>query len=238
MAPVPATNDARLTTRALLGAVLAGVTAVALAGCGSASVGELPPAAAPDTSPRAAEAIAGRVIAPDDKPLGADLDVDTTSSTFRDGSLTATVHARARTLTITDTATGKVVATKPAGVGPTHVACYPTGPCYVVDTEGDALLVFRVGEGGRDLRLSRRVYVAGAPYGIALDAERSRLWVTLTARNEVVELPSHGRPHILQRLATLQQPDAVAVDETSGDVLIAPPDRSQLQLIPDPTSGD
>jgi DNA-binding beta-propeller fold protein YncE len=160
-----------------------------------------------------------------------------TRQRFRDGALEAVLDPRARTLAILDTATGEQRAHLTVGVGPTQLACAPQGPCFVVDTQGDALLVVRVGTGGRDTSLTRRVYLAGAPYAIALDPERRRLWITLTARNELVELGAHGRPHVLARHPTIQQPDAVAVDPSSGDVTITAPDGSR-QRIRDPASAD
>lgn len=159
-------------------------------------------------------------------------------TSLRGGSLLAIVSVRERVLEIFDARTLERRAVAPAGVGPTHVVCSPEGPCFVTDTQGDALLVFRVGAEGRSLRLSRRVYTAGAPYGIAIDPERGRLWVTLTARNELVELGAHGRPHILQRLPTVRQADTVGVDPSTGDVVVTGRRYGQLQVLRDPASPD
>ena len=61
----------------------------------------------------------------------------------------------------------------------------------MVDTAGDGLLVFETR--GR-LRVRRRYPLLGAPYGAASDLRNGRLWVTLTARNQLVELAtSAGR---------------------------------------------
>ena len=158
-------------------------------------------------------------------------------TSLRDGKLIAVVSVRERVLELFDAVTLRRLAVAPAGVGPTHVVCAPTGPCFVADTEGDAVLVFRVGADG-SLRLTRRVYVAGAPYGIAIDPERRRLWVTLTARNELVELPAHRRPHIIQRLPTVRQPDTVAVDTSTGDVAVTGRTNGVLQVLRDPASPD
>lgn len=157
---------------------------------------------------------------------------------LRDGSLLTVVSVRERVVELFDARTLERRASVPAGVGPTHVVCAPSGPCFVADTDGDALLVLRVGADGRSLRLSRRVYLDGAPYGIAIDPERGRLWVTLTARNELVELGAHGRPHILQRLKTVQQPDTVAVDTSTGDVVVTGRAHGELQILRDPASPD
>ncbi len=158
-------------------------------------------------------------------------------TSLRDGKLIAVVSMRERVLEIFDATTLKRLAVASAGVGPTHVVCGPTGPCFVADTDGDALLVFRVGEDG-SLRLTRRVYVAGAPYGMAIDPERRRLWITLTARNELVELPAHRRPHIIQRLGAVRQANAVAVDSSTGDVAVTGQADGVLQLLRNPASPD
>lgn len=356
----PATNDARITRRRLVAPLLA-VTAFALAGCGSATIGDLPPAAEPAAGPELTREPAGVTVqvggmpegvvvdprthlaavalrdpdrlrimrlAPEGEPAGATfvrdvplpgaprhlslrstprgtqvlvpaetgrraLVVDLPSgeiaetiptgdhphdlsaitgdrlaigdergntltvsrpdgsvertvgvatqpggvTSLRDGSLLAVVSVRERVIEIFDARTLKRLGIAPAGVGPTHVVCAPQGPCFVADTQGDALLVFRVADDG-SLRLSRRVFLDGAPYGIAIDPERNRLWVTLTARNELVELAAHGRPHILQRLPTARQADTVAVDTSTGDVVTTGRRNGLLQILRDPASPD
>ena len=77
-----------------------------------------------------------------------------------------------------------------AGVGPTR-ALSDGRWLWVLDTRGDALLVYRVRPA---LELARRVYLPGGPVALALDPVKHRLWVTLAETNEVVELPAHGRP--------------------------------------------
>ncbi len=63
---------------------------------------------------------------------------------------------------------------------------------------------------------------AGAPYGITIDAGRKRLWVTLTARNQLVEYDISGRlPERLATFPTVQQPNSVVVDATTGMVFVA-----------------
>jgi hypothetical protein len=144
---------------------------LACAACGSAPERDLPPPAAgapPTVSARAAD------------------------------SLTAVLDTRARRLDLRD-AGGRTVAHAAAGVGPTGLACLVRGRwCWVVDTRGEALLVFRVGD--RDVELTRRLYLPGDPQGISVDRARGRLRVTLTARHEVVELLAHGRPHVVARI--------------------------------------
>ncbi len=140
------------------------LAALALAGCGSAPASELPPAEGP---PQRAALDDGRV---------------------------AVLAPRERVLALVDARSGRRLATAPAGVGPTHVACL--GVCWVADTRGDALLVYRLESG---LRLVRRLYLAGGPRQIAVDRRRRRLEVALSSGG-AVELPAHGRPHVLRRL--------------------------------------
>jgi DNA-binding beta-propeller fold protein YncE len=151
-------------------------------------------------------------------------------TTVDGGRLIAVVSVRERVLELYDARTLRRVARESAGVGPTHVACQADGGwCWVLDTQGDALLVFRV-DGDR-LELTRRLFLPGGPYGIAVDPGRLRLWVTLPARNEVVELPAHGRPHVVARHPTVRQPDSVAVDTSTGQAAVTGRTDGVLQLV-------
>jgi DNA-binding beta-propeller fold protein YncE len=136
---------------------------------------------------------------------------------LKGGAQVAVVSVRERRLELYDTRTLRRIGRAPAGIGPTHVACLDRGPCYVADTRGNALLVYSVGAG---IEPTRRYALPGGPYGIALDRARRRLFVTLPARNELVELVAHGRPHVVRRWPTVRQPDSVAVDERTGDVFV------------------
>jgi hypothetical protein len=142
-----------------------------LAGCGSAAVEELPAPAGPS---RAVNHLAdGRSVV---------------------------LLGRQRVVELRD-ARGRRVGRAPAGVGPTHVACLDRGAtawCYVTDTRGQALLVFAVRSG---IEARRRLYLPGDPGAMTVDRRRGRLLVTLDARHELVELPAHGRPHVLHRRA-------------------------------------
>jgi hypothetical protein len=197
--------------RSLSSAIVLG----ALAGCGSAPVHELPPAAGPPPSPALTRAPAGVV-----SPLRAGDEGVTAApaaTTLDGGRRVAVVAPRARRLEVYVGGTRRRVGQAPAGLGPTHVACLDRGPCYVTDTRGDALLVYAVADG---VRPTRRYRLAGGPYGLALDRVRRRLFVTLPGRNELVELIAHGRPHVLRRWPTVRQPDSVAVDDRTGHVVV------------------
>jgi sugar lactone lactonase YvrE len=145
----------------------------------------------------------------------------------------ALVAVKERVVALYDARRLRRVGDAPAGVGPTHLVGDGSFRLFVVDTQGNALLVYHLEP---RLELVRRVHLAGRPYGIAIDRRRERLWITLTARNEVVELPAHGRPHILRRFPTVRQPNTVTVDEATGRVFVASRSDGTLQLL-DPPPG-
>ena len=145
--------------------------AVAIAGCGSLSDDELPPPAGP-ASPVPATADSGRLL--------------------------VALDGRERVLEVFDARTRRRLGSASVGLGPTRVACLRRDLwCWVVDTRGEALLVFRIGHG--DPELTRRLSLPGRPDALKIDRRRGRLLVRLSARNEVVELPAHGRPHVVAR---------------------------------------
>ena len=126
-------------------------------------------------------------------------------------------------LEVLDARTRRPLGRAPAGAGPTHVVAGEGGLAYVVDTAGGGLLVFETR--GR-VRIRRRYPLPGAPYAAASDLRRGRLWVTLTARNQLVELATSARPHRLNVFPTVRGPNAVAVDP-AGRVFVTG-DRVQL----------
>jgi hypothetical protein len=195
----------------------AGLALLLLAGCGSAPVRDLPTAAQPPVSPPLTAEPAGTTVMGEVQP--------SPPATIDGGRTLVRVLARERVLELFDARTGNRSARAPAGVGPTHVACLRLAWCYVTDTQGDALLVFRR---AARLELVRRYYLAGGPYALALDRRRRVLYVTLPGRNELVQLPAHGRPHVLRRWPTVRQPDALAVDEVSGRVTVTGDAASQI----------
>jgi DNA-binding beta-propeller fold protein YncE len=139
----------------------------------------------------------------------------------------AVVSGRERLVELYDPHSLQRIAGAPAGAGPTHVVA-ERDRLYVADTRGGALLIFRTRP---KLVLAARVDLPGSPYGMAIDPIRRRLWITLTARNEVVALPTHGRPRVALRLPSVRQPDAVAVDAALGIVAVAGASAGVLQLI-------
>jgi len=133
------------------------------------------------------------------------------------------VGVRERALQLYDARTLRTAGTVDVGIGPTHLVGAGER-FFVVDTRGDALIEVRV----NPPRVHRRTQLEGAPYGIALDTERRRYWVTLTAANRVVELTDHRE---LRSFPTVRQPNSVAVDPISGRVFVASRKDGTLQLI-------
>jgi DNA-binding beta-propeller fold protein YncE len=144
------------------------------------------------------------------------------------GRAVAVVSVRERVLEVYDSETLELIGRAPAGAGPTHVVDGEGGLAYVIDTAGDGLLVF---ETRGELRILRRYPLLGAPYGAASDLRNGRLWVTLTARNELVELATGARPHRLASYPTVRQPNTVAVDPSSGRVFVTGKVDGVLQLL-------
>ncbi|MCP9488379.1 MAG: hypothetical protein MSC31_00710 [Solirubrobacteraceae bacterium MAG38_C4-C5] len=115
-----------------------------------------------------------------------------------------------------------------AGLGPTHVVRDDEGRLFVTDTRGDAVLVY---ETQPRLKFVGRLELPGSPYGIAIDRERGRVWVTLTGRNEVVELNAADVPQVLRRFPTVRQPNTLAVTPGGGRLFIASRTDGTLQLL-------
>jgi sugar lactone lactonase YvrE len=153
-----------------------------------------------------------------------------------DGAVVMVVGVRGRQVEAY-AADGRPLGTAPAGTGPTHVRAGPGGLFYVADTEGNAILIFRVTAGG-----PRQAGAAptgpGTPYGIAVDARRGLVYVTLTAANRLESFRIDGAALVPARSwPTVRQPNDVAVDEATGRVFVAGRDDGQLQLIDPGTPG-
>ncbi len=126
---------------------------------------------------------------------------------------------------------GSSLGRTPCGVGPTHVRAGPDNLFYVADTQGEALLVFEVRPDGP--HQIAKVAAKGAPYGLAIDSTRRIAYVTLTATNRVQAFRLDGRtPKANRSWPTIRQPVDVAVDPTTGRVVVAGGAAdSALQLI-------
>jgi DNA-binding beta-propeller fold protein YncE len=150
-----------------------------------------------------------------------------------DGRWIALVAVSARVLRVYDARTLKPLGSAPAGVGPSHIVA-AGDTAYVADTQGDRVLVFRIGAHPHLIATAR---APGTPYGLAIDPRRHRLWVTLTATNEIAEYSLAGpRPNRVATYATVRQPNSVAVEPQSGDVFVAGRADGKLQRI-EPAAG-
>ncbi|WP_033429383.1 YncE family protein [Saccharothrix syringae] len=115
-----------------------------------------------------------------------------------------------------------------AGEGATNAVADRFGRVFVVDTRGGELLAFSA----NPLIMRLRYPLPGGPYGLAYDAARDLLWVTLTERNEVVGFDvSGGEPVERHRYATVRQPDSVAVDPDGGRVFVVSGYGRGMQVI-------
>ena len=141
----------------------------------------------------------------------------------------AVISVRAYTVTLLDQRTLRGSSSQFAGSGPTHAVADDDDRIYVTDTRGNALSVFSTRP--RLKFIARVPLPGGAPLGIAADASRDRVWVTLTATNELVEVEASGRPRRLRTFPTVRQPNSVAVDERTGRVAVASDADDALQLI-------
>jgi DNA-binding beta-propeller fold protein YncE len=136
------------------------------------------------------------------------------------------IGVRERALEVFDARSLSFAGKISVGLGPTHVVG-AGGRFFVVDTRGNGLLEIKLDP----LRVHRRTHLDGAPYGIALDRNRRRYWVTLTARNEVAELTDRRR---LRVFPTVRQPNSVAVDPVSGRIFVASRKDGTLQFFDPP----
>ncbi len=145
------------------------------------------------------------------------------------GDLVGLVDVRENTLTIYDAQRLARVAELPAGAGPTHVVADKRGHLAVTDTRGNAVLLYELSPTPRQIG---RVDLPGTPYGIAYDPVRDRLWVTLTALNEVIGLNLNAStPIAATPIPTVRQPNTVAVDSTTGRLFVTGTDEGVLEII-------
>jgi hypothetical protein len=114
-----------------------------------------------------------------------------------------------------------------AGEGATTMVVDPLGRILVADTRGQSLLVF----GTDPLLLRQQSPVRGAPYGIA--GSRGLAWVSETATNSVVGYDlATGIPVEKVRYRTVQQPNSLIFDDTTGTLYVVSGAGAGVQVIP------
>jgi hypothetical protein len=113
-----------------------------------------------------------------------------------------------------------------AGEGATTLAADPQGRVLVADTRGGQLLVY-----GVDPLILRQAYpVREAPYGLAGSGELA--WVSQTESNIVIGYDlSTGIPVEKVRYPTVQQPNSLAFDESSGTLYVVSGSGAGVQVI-------
>jgi YD repeat-containing protein len=149
------------------------------------------------------------------------------------GKYAAVADVQGNGVWVYDGTTRQQVAQAPVGVKLTHAVGLSADLAAFADTDGGAVLIDHI-----DPQITQvaKVDAPGNPYGLAYDAQRRRLFVTLTASNvlRVIDLADPSRPRILGGVPTVQQPNSVAVDPRSGAVLVTgshPDGNSSLQII-------
>ena len=100
------------------------------------------------------------------------------------------------------------------------------GRVLVTDTRGEELLVF----GTDPLMLRQRYPVREAPYGVTGSPRLA--WVSQTASNSVIGYDlSTGIPVEKVRYPTVQQPNILAYDDTSGALYVVSGSGAGVQII-------
>ncbi|WP_327010754.1 hypothetical protein OHA72_27855 [Dactylosporangium sp. NBC_01737] len=156
------------------------------------------------------------------------------------GDLLAVLDPSQTSLTVYDAASGTRKEGLRAGDGAVSVsgggsggpgdpgAAGGAGRFLVIDARDGELLAFETGP----LILRQRFPVPGSPYAAAYDPTRRTLWVTLTERNEVVGYDlTGGTPREVTRHPTPRLPIAVAVDATTGTLVVAGSAEGLVQRI-------
>ncbi len=119
-----------------------------------------------------------------------------------------------------------------AGEGATTMAADSAGRVLVADTRGGQLLVF----GTDPLILRQQFPVRDAPYGLA--GTSTLAWVSQTASNSVIGYDlSTGIPVEKVRYRTVQQPNSLVYDESSGTLYVVSGSGAGVQVIPGAAVG-
>lgn len=115
-----------------------------------------------------------------------------------------------------------------AGDGAANMIGDHFGRRIVTDTAGGELLVYTADP----LVLHQRFPVGSHPYALAYDQRSETVWVTLTSSNEVVGYDlSTGIPVEVGRYPTVRQPNAVTIDDRTGDMFVGSATGDGLQRI-------
>lgn len=141
----------------------------------------------------------------------------------------AIVSVRAYTVALLDLRALRLGPSQSAGLGPSH-AVAGDGRLFVSDTRGGAVLEYATRP---RLKAVARLSGVGAPYGLALDERRQRLWVTDVrgGRLLAVDVRRAGYPRVARTWAAVAQPNSVAVDVRTGAAVVAGQRGGLLQRV-------
>lgn len=161
----------------------------------------------------------GSVVAIRDGVIAATFtDVTQPAGVAHVGTTVGLLDVRENSLTFYDAVGLTPITELSAGDGPTHVVADKHGRLIVTDTRGGALLVYSSPPQAAQIA---RLAVPGQPYGITYDPVRDRVWVTVTAANQVVGFDmAQAEPREVARLPTVRQANTVAVDPTTGRLVV------------------
>jgi hypothetical protein len=187
------------------------------------AVADLPDPAGPPASPPLTVEPAGTVRPEVEETgvhvLGACRDA-IAAGELEGGAQMAVLCGRDRSVELYDQRTDKRIGTASGGIGPTGLATDGKDATYVIDSLGEALLVYR----RSPFQLIRRVHLGGAPYAIAFDRERWGLWITLNGTNQVAHYRAGWRPVLVDTYASI--PDARRIDADNGEITVAGADQT------------
>ena len=149
------------------------------------------------------------------------------------GNYAAVADVRGDGVWVYDALTRRQVAHSPVGVKLTHAVALAGDLVAFADTDGGTIIIERINSQPTGVA---KIDAPGKPYGLAYDAQHHRLYATLTASNllRVIDLSDAAKPRVLGDVPTVQQPNSVAADPRSGEVLVTgsdPNGRSGLQII-------
>jgi len=135
------------------------------------------------------------------------------------GTYAAVADVQGNGVWVYDGASRRQVAQQQLGTKLTHAVALSGDLVAFADTDGGAVLIARIEPKVTEVAT---VESPGKPYGLAYDPERRRLFVTLTATNQlqVVDMANPSTPRIAGVVPTVRQPNSVAVDPRSGAVLV------------------
>ncbi|MFT4042986.1 MAG: hypothetical protein QM673_07480 [Gordonia sp. (in: high G+C Gram-positive bacteria)] len=126
---------------------------------------------------------------------------------------------------------GELGAALRAGNGATNITVDHFGRIIAANTRDNEILGFF----GSPLVMRFRYPVAHGPYAVDYDDTRNLLWVSTTANNEVVAYDlAGGEPVEKYRFASVAQPDAIAVDDSTGVIYVLSARGDGLQTVAPP----